>query len=120
PGKNMLLSPHAVGASPTPKPSNSLSCIIWAGHYRSNRHPKSTETKTSLCGRPEASLKLLCLKINKLHHLTGGNCETQDNARTYSTRWLPHRVRSIDRYPIWRGRSRMSASGITWGFGRGA
>jgi hypothetical protein len=44
-------------AWPTPKPSNSLSCTIWAGHYRNNRHPKSTETKTSLCGPPEASLK---------------------------------------------------------------
>ena len=44
-------------ASPIQKLTNSLSCTIWAGHYRSNRHPKSTETKTSLCGRPEALLK---------------------------------------------------------------
>jgi hypothetical protein len=44
-------------ASPIQKLTNSLSCTIWAGHYPSNRHPKSTETGTSLCGRPEALLK---------------------------------------------------------------
>ena len=73
-------------ASPIPKPTNSLSCTIWAGHCRSNRHPKSTETKTNLVGRPEAP-KSRCLKINKLHHLIDRNCETQVGAQRGDRGW---------------------------------
>ncbi len=72
----------ACRASPTPKPSNSLSCTTWAGYYRSKRHPKSTETKTSLCGRPEAPLKTSVPRYQQV--LTGINCETQAK----KTGWL--------------------------------
>jgi hypothetical protein len=54
-----------------PETSNSLSCTTWIGHYRNNHRPKSTATKTSLCGRPEASLKT---PMPRNQQLTNAEC----------------------------------------------
>src|SRR6202035_3886131 len=67
-----------------PEANNSLSRIIWAGHHRSNRHPKFTETKASLCGLPEALLKSSVpqnQQVRSFDYLTGINCETQADDR---------------------------------------